>query len=248
MKKIGLFSLILIFIVILATGCSIAQDNLTNTKSLSASSSEFSVTLIGAETSRGHIDIDELLVNAATITFVDNDNSSDLSTANWVIGGTNTFVFTTDSTGLHTITVTESDEGGNSNTFSSSVNVRTGYNYSVTITLGGNIYVNVVGSDAIPTYSKLDCTEPGNGGGGFNVRYNYNDGSYQDVSHALFSANNQIELNSSDIDSIVSLGGGGGGSSTAVHTLSFLQGPNETIVTTFNSTGAPSSGTTMWHD
>jgi hypothetical protein len=66
-----------------------------------------------------------------------------IQTATWTVGGSSTFLFNADLTGAYTLGLTQTDTSN----FTASTNVPcsfvAGYNYYITITLGGNVFVNV---------------------------------------------------------------------------------------------------------
>jgi hypothetical protein len=198
---------------------------------------------IDSGVSRGQIDVDELMVISADITVTLPGGSTENAT--WTSGGSDTFYFSTVETGMHTVSISETDMGGNTNTFSTDFNVTVGNNYSITITLGGNIYVEVIHSNVVSRLTAAGAEPWGGSSGSFNVEYQYGDGSSEVVNHSLFTVDNDFSLSRNDVVQVVSNGGGGGGA-PATHTLSFFIGGNETVVTTFTSASVPSSGTVLW--
>lgn len=90
-----------------------------------------------------------------------------------------------------------------------------------------------------------------NGGGGFNVRFHYADGSTEDRNLTMYitstSGGSQLNLRRTDVLRVESRGGGGGGDGAAVHTLSFsMDSGAARSVASFNGTAAPATGTILW--
>jgi type VI secretion system secreted protein VgrG len=121
------------------------------------------ITLNTAAT-KGTIGITEYEITEAAITLTAPDATEETKT--WVTGGETTLIFQNKGTGLYNLSVTESDELGNSTSFDASFTARSGYNVALTIYLGGDISV-IIDTDTTPTavpdggFSTLDAPDLG---------------------------------------------------------------------------------------
>jgi hypothetical protein len=97
---------------------------------------------------KGTIGITEYEITEAAITLTAPDATEETKT--WVTGGETTLIFQNKGTGLYNLSVTESDELGNTASYETSFTTRSGYNVALTIYLGGDISV-IIDTDPSPT-------------------------------------------------------------------------------------------------
>jgi len=76
----------------------------------------------------------------ATITLLNGDNGY---STNWAPGSASSFTFQALTEGNYTLTVTDWDTAGHTNTAEAAINIEYGYNYSITVQLGGVVYINL---------------------------------------------------------------------------------------------------------
>jgi hypothetical protein len=93
--------------------------------------------------------VSESQITQAVITLTAPNGTT--QTATWLPNGTSSFVFSSSQSGAFLITVSDYDNAGDVNTVSNMVELRFNYNYHVTVTLGGQVYINTV-SDSLLAY------------------------------------------------------------------------------------------------
>ena len=136
-------SIILCFLSIILTGCSVVKANSKEQNLETYGAASLTVNLNGSIDSTGKsgsvITVASNQVIGAAITL----NGPDYScTSNWSSGQAFAFIFQAMSTGSYTLTVTCWDTDGHTNTSSAVINVQNGYDYSVSVQLGGDVYIN----------------------------------------------------------------------------------------------------------
>jgi hypothetical protein len=84
------------------------------------------------------------------------------------------------------------------------------------------------------------------GSGVLVLQYQFANGATQNVTHALYQANNEVTINRSDVSSIVFQSIGGGGNSSAPHTVLY----NGTVIMQFSGAYAPEfqNGQVLWEN
>lgn len=98
---------------------------------------------------RGAIFVTSNQVVSVTVTLTGPDGG--IQSMNWIPGGTATHDFATAQSGTYTITETETDSSGAVASTTKSLDVLYGWNYSVTINIGGTVMVEVLGGTSNPT-------------------------------------------------------------------------------------------------
>ncbi len=137
------------FMVLLFAGCSL---NLSSTGASSGSKQQVSPTqdgasltinLLGSDSvkSKSVINVQSNQIIGATLSLVGGYNSYN---TNWVPGQAYSYVFQALSTAAYTLTITDWDNAGHTNTANAVINIQNGYNYSINVQLGGQIYINPV--------------------------------------------------------------------------------------------------------
>jgi hypothetical protein len=146
LKKMG-FGILLLFMFIIMN-CSIVNPPTTID-----SKDKIQINLVVPQ-SKGSIVVNDYLIVKADITVTAPDSTTETQT--WTTGAASKLFFANKGSGAYTIAVTETDEVNNSNSYSTSFTVGDGHNVILTIHLGGNIIVDVIGDSttnptAIPT-------------------------------------------------------------------------------------------------
>ncbi len=139
--------LLIAFAVMLAvfTGCQLSDEGDGN--------SAIVVELAGASPQAmsvlSTIEIDQLPINFAKIEVTDPKGILQVKT--WTPGAASTFVFNGKRTGIYSITVTDVDSANNTNTASTNLFVRSGYNYTIKIRLG-SVTGGVISDEGLVAY------------------------------------------------------------------------------------------------
>lgn len=107
----------------------------------------------GAARPNAFIDVEMLMITQAQITVVDTQMSE--TVYNWYPQVTAPFEYSSIGQGDYQIQVREWDVAGHSNYTARTISLEPGWNYQVTITLGGSIWVEVV-SNTSPTNSSTN--------------------------------------------------------------------------------------------
>ncbi|MEJ5285073.1 MAG: hypothetical protein WHS77_08515 [Brevinematales bacterium] len=96
----------------------------------------------GDASTKSVISVEEFDVVGATIALSNSYGEGEVKT--WKAGDSFVFTFQAKRTGMHTITVTDWDNGGNTNVATATINMKNGKNYRIKVRLGGVIYIQTV--------------------------------------------------------------------------------------------------------
>ncbi len=123
----------------------------------------------GDASTKSVIDVEEFDVVGATIALSNSYGEGELKT--WKVGDSFVFTFQAKRTGMHTITVTDWDNGGNTNVATATINMKNGKNYRIKVRLGGVIYIGLSGvprdglvAEYLFSGNALDTSGNGNNG------------------------------------------------------------------------------------
>ncbi|MGC8770681.1 MAG: hypothetical protein ACP5Q5_05470 [Brevinematia bacterium] len=139
MKNFLLFALAFVMVA----GCSLSNEvgrgGLETETGVASLTIELDVGQGDASTTKSVIDVEEFDVVGATIALSNSYGEGEVKT--WKAGDSFVFTFQAKRTGIHTITVTDWDNGGNTNVATATINMKNGKNYRIKVRLGGVIYI-----------------------------------------------------------------------------------------------------------
>jgi len=147
MKK----SLLLLVPFMVLVGCSINGLNPFGLSDENGSAGGLAtLSLQVLEPGKGSIDVDELNITAANFTLV--DVLAQTQTTNWAPGLSTYLLFQPIKPGTTTLTLRDIDVLNWTNTFTTNITVKSGYNYRIVVTLGGGIYMIETNASAALAY------------------------------------------------------------------------------------------------